>query len=184
MKKVRLFAVAAAMGMFASTVAAAETTTTTGYVANWEGVEEIIKVDVGNKVVAPVSTIKVVKETRTTDKSEALDADHLNIALDVDCYVENTDVIGTDKNEDDYTDSKLVFINKGAIAGYFTSVEEAVKSLLADGKVLAPNAEERKEVTYANKYTGETFEDYEAVFGANTSPLTNNALTASSTDVK
>ena len=52
MKKVRLFAVAAAMGMFASTVAAAEPVVSTGYTTTWGEVDEIIKVDVGDKVVA------------------------------------------------------------------------------------------------------------------------------------
>ena len=41
MKKVRLFAVAAAMGMFASTVAAAEPVVSTGYTTTWEALKKL-----------------------------------------------------------------------------------------------------------------------------------------------
>ena len=105
MKKVRLFAVAAAMGMFASTVAAAEPVVSTGYTTTWEGVEEIIKVDVGNKVVAPVTTIKVVKETRTTDDEYAGSKDSLGFEVDAVCYTSNG--VAEDEDGDLWSDSQI-----------------------------------------------------------------------------
>lgn len=108
MKKVRLFAVAAAMGMFASTVAAAEPTVKDSYVATWGAVDEIIKVDVGDKVVAPTATIKVVKESRTTDKEYAEKTDNLGIVDSTICYEGFTNVEGTDDNGDGYADAKIL----------------------------------------------------------------------------
>jgi len=172
MKKVRLFAVAAAMGMFASTVAAAEPVVSTGYTTTWEGVEEIIKVDVGNKVVAPVTTIKVVKETRTTDTEYDVTNDSLGFAEDANCLTSTG--VATDDDLDNYSDVQIyanvaIRDNQGNVTsfapGYYTSVEEAVKDYLADRRlVIAPNAEEVRDDQYYAKFANKTFVDYEEVY--------------------
>ena len=102
MKKVRLFAVAAAMGMFASTVSAADYVTKEAYVATWGNVDEIIKVDVGDKVVAPTATIKVVKETRTTDSEYDVTSDSLGFDTEANCWTGLT--VAEDENEDNYSE--------------------------------------------------------------------------------
>jgi len=166
MKKVRLFAVAAAMGMFASTVAAAEPVVSTGYTTTWEGVEEIIKVDVGNKVVAPVTTIKVVKETRTTDTEYDVTNDALGFEEDANCWTSNG--VAEDEDGDNYSDVQIYVNKDGAnyLPGYYTSKEAALADFLADNHfVLAPGAEEVEANTaYYAKYANKTFADYEEVY--------------------
>jgi len=154
MKKVRLFAVAAAMGMFASTVAAAEPVVSTNYVATWGSVDEIIKVDVGDKVVAPAATVKVIKETRTTDADEAGSIDNLGMDVDEECEA--------DDNGDGYTDVQVYF--NGTEPGYYATKLAAIEEYLVDNHlVLAPNAAEVEEQYYA-KYDNKFFADWEEVY--------------------
>ncbi|MBE6114960.1 MAG: hypothetical protein E7191_07775, partial [Erysipelotrichaceae bacterium] len=161
MKKVRLFAVAAAMGMFASTVAAAEPVVSTSYTTTWGEVDTIIKVDVGDKVVAPTTTIKVVKETRTTDTEEKPYLDGLGFEDLEDCYTANG--AADDDNNDNYSDVQI-YVN-GTEGGYYASKLDAVKDYLYDNKlIVVPGEEEVKEDVYYAKYANKTFADYEEVY--------------------
>jgi len=168
MKKVRLFAVAAAMGMFASTVAAAETTT--GYVATWGEVDEIVKVDVGDVVVSPVATIKVVKETRTTDTDYNVTSDALGFDTDANCWTSAG--VAEDENGDDYSDSQVYFnkvtADDGRVIyerGYFYSsrTEALTDYLVRTLQVLAPNTEAKEEVFYS-PVLGQYFDGLEAIY--------------------
>jgi len=167
MKKVRLFAVAAAMGMFASTVAAAEPVVSTSYNVTWGEVSEIVKVDVGDKVVAPTTTVTVIKETRTTDTEEKPYLDGLGFEDLEDCYTSTG--VADDKNNDDYSDVQM-YSNVNPLTrlwenGYWTSAEEAVKEYLADNHlVLAPGATEVEEGAYYAKYANKSFVDYEGAY--------------------
>jgi len=161
MKKVRLFAVAAAMGMFASTVAAAEPVVSTSYTTTWGEVDTIIKVDVGDKVVAPTTTIKVVKETRTTDTEEKPYVDGLGFEDVEDCFTSTG--AAKDDNNDDYSDVQI-YVN-GFEGGYYTSELEAVKDYLYDNKlIVVPGEEELRDDVYYAKYANKTFADYEEAY--------------------
>ena len=144
MKKVRLFAVAAAMGMFAATVNAAPTVTKEAYVATWGTMDEIVRAEFGGKVVLPTANISVTKETRSTDTKYAPTASNPygtgDLALKT-CYEGFTDKVVSDSNLDGIADYKVLFWNvkdNGASAGatpdawyhdeykYFPSVKTAL----------------------------------------------------------
>lgn len=159
MKKVQLFAVAAAMGMFASTVSAAEYVTKDAYVATWGNVDEIIKVDVGDKVVLPMAEISVIRETRTTDPKYASGSDSLGIEDSAECYAGFTNIKGVDNNEDGYVDAKLLtagidnLTQQGWLhtdAKFFPSAKTALYYVgltngndVTSGRFLAPGAEKK-----------------------------------------
>ncbi|MBR3693829.1 MAG: hypothetical protein IKL88_04820, partial [Erysipelotrichales bacterium] len=168
MKKVRLFAIAAAMGMFASTVSAADYVTKEAYVATWGNVDEIIKVDVGDKVVLPMAEVKVVKETRTNDPDYANKNGSLGIKDDATCYVGFTNTIGVDDNGDGYADADILTAGVNNLtqqgwlhtdAKFFPTAETALYYVgLADGsnvtsgRFLAPGAAKKDVYALALKH--------------------------------
>lgn len=170
MKNVRLFAVAAAMGMFASAVSAAEVKPT--YTATWDIAEEIIKVDVGHNVVAPAATVKVVKETRTADIEEVDAAGLLQIPNALTCYNGWTDVEAEDENGDTWVDDEMLFAaHAGWISNdvkFFPSAKTALYYLgwtdgssVTGGRFLAPGQAEKE--FYASDLKHVQFEDLDAV---------------------
>lgn len=160
MKKIRLFSIAAAMGMFASTVSAAEYVTKEAYVATWGKVDEIIKVDVGDKVVLPFAEINVVKETRTTDPKYATNSDSLGLEGSEKCFAGFTNEEGKDTNGDGYVDAKILtagitnLTTQGWLhtdAKFFPSAKTALYyvglpggSSVTGGRFLAPGAAANK----------------------------------------
>lgn len=149
MKKVRLFAVAAAMGMFATTVAAADTSKTT---VTWGKYEEIIKVDLGEKLIVGTPSVGISIETEST-------------------ICQN----GTDTNGDGYVDTQILTLlpslNSGWMftnAKYWNSEKDAMMHLglgngsITGGRFLAPNQAEN-EGTYIAQLQNKHFTNEEAV---------------------
>ena len=87
MKNVRLFAVAAALGMFASTVAAAETTKT----VQWTGDDTVIKVDLGEKLFYTAPTASITIEGTEAECQNGTDANGDNL-VDASVYGLNPEV--------------------------------------------------------------------------------------------
>lgn len=131
MKKTRLFAAAAAMGMFASVVSAAEitgpttglpTTATEKSVASMTITvtgEKIVKAELGGAIVLPAWDAAGVVTTRTTAKA-GMTASQIE-ALGT-CYVGWTSVEGTDKNHDGFVDTPIYTwnaLNEAEKAGWF-----------------------------------------------------------------
>ena len=120
MKKVRLFAVAAAMGMFAATVNAAPAKVTKdAYKATWGTMEEIVRAEFGGKVVLPTANIAVTKQGRTTDKTKATAVSGSFGSSKYDCYVGLTDVVGKDTNGDGLVDYPLLVATGTPDNGWF-----------------------------------------------------------------
>lgn len=149
MKNVRLFAVAAALGMFASTVAATEDVKTT---VTWGKYEEIIKVDIGDKLVMRAPEASVFVETISTECQN-----------------------GTDANGDGFVDTNIVAMLPANNAGwmytnakYWPSEKTAMYYLglgggsLTGGRFLAPNAPENKG-TFTSQLAHKNFDSEEAV---------------------
>lgn len=177
MKKIRLFAIASAMGMFASTVSAAEYVTKDAYVATWGKVDEIIKVDIGDKVVLPTAEINVVKETRTTDPKYGSYSDSLGLDASEKCYAGFTNEEGKDSNGDGYVDAKILtaginnLTSQGWLhtdAKFFPTAKTALYYIglgngsITGGRFLAPGAAENKG-TYTLALKHKNFENEEAV---------------------
>lgn len=176
MKKIRLFAIASAMGMFASTVSAAEYVTKDAYVATWGKVDEIIKVDIGDKVVLPTAEINVVKESRTTDPKYGSFSDSLGLEASEKCYAGFTNVEGKDSNGDGYVDAKILtagttnLTDQGWLhtdAKFFPTAKTALfyiglgSGQVTGGRFLAPGA--AKKDVYALGLKHAHLEDGEAV---------------------
>lgn len=120
MKKVRLFAVAAAMGMFAATVNAAPAKVTKeAYKATWGTMEEIVRAEFGGKVVLPTANIAVTKQGRTTDKTKATAVTGNFGSSKYDCYVGLTDEVGKDTNGDGLVDKPLLIATGTPANGWF-----------------------------------------------------------------
>ena len=155
MKNVRLFAVAAALGMFASTVAAAETTTTK--TVTWSGDDVIVKVDLGEKLIvsAPTATVTLDKES-------------------LECQN------GTDANGDGYVDKEAVMLDPelnaeqgwlASDANYWPSVKTSMYYLglgggsVTGGRFLSPGSEEKEDV-WTNQFKHKNYADEVEVFNA------------------
>ncbi len=116
MKKVRLFAVAAAMGMFAATVnAAAPKVTKEAYTATWGTSETVVKVEFGGKVILPTADVSVMKQTMSTDKKYAPNVKGgygVGELKSTECYVGFSSEIGKDTNNDGIVDTPLLIWGK------------------------------------------------------------------------
>lgn len=120
MKKVRLFAVAAAMGMFAATVNAAPAKVTKeAYKATWGTMDEIVRAEFGGKVVLPATNIVVTKQGRTTDKTKATGVTGNFGSSRFDCYVGLTDEVGKDTNGDGLVDKPLLIATGTPTNGWY-----------------------------------------------------------------
>lgn len=128
MKKVRLFAVAAAMGMFAATVnAAAPKVTKDTFVGTWGEMETVVKAEFGGKVVLPTANITVTKQTLSTDKKYApkVTGDYgVGSLTSKECYVGFTSEVGKDTNNDGIVDYPLMAWGNGYDGAKFTNVSD------------------------------------------------------------
>lgn len=127
MKKVRLFAVAAALGMFAASVnAAGPVLTKDAYKATWGTMDEIVRAEIGGKVVLPTPSVSVTKQTRSTDPEKATSTGGLfGSTLNNNCFVGLTDTVGKDTNSDGLVDWDMLFVNQGTGYTYGTSTPNA-----------------------------------------------------------
>lgn len=174
MKKVRLFAVAAAMGMFAATVnAAAPKVTKDTFVGTWGEMETVVKAEFGGKVVLPTANISVTKQTMSTDKKYAPKVTGtygVGELKSQECYVGFTSEIGKDTNNDGIVDMPLMVwgnLAADAITGvnnfwyhddakYFPTAKTSLYyfGMTSNGygaRFLAPNQEARDGVIVVEK---------------------------------
>ena len=149
MKNVRMFALAASIGMFASTVAASDTQKTT---VTWGQHEELIKVDIGDKLIAKTPSASVTVESLST-------------------ICQN----GNDINGDGYVDTEILAMlptnNTGWLytnAKYWPTEKTAMYYLglgggsITGGRFLAPYQKENKG-TFTSQLSHKNFADEEAV---------------------
>lgn len=113
MNKVRLFAVAAAMGMFVTTANAAlvtgkpKDTSKTVTTVELSGGEEIVRAEFGGVVVAPQLTVNAFTETRTTKVPTGYET----VGTTLPIYEGFTNKLAVDSNRDGMTDVGLLTWN-------------------------------------------------------------------------